>query len=1129
MKNKRRIALVLLGAAVLTALVIAAVFAEAVAIILLGLLQIAVLLLLVDTRRALSTRIFSAARKLERHLIGNMRGKLSKPAPAPLATAAVVAPMAESEVQRAAQSYGKEIRLIKASLIFDQEWYAAQVGSEFASLDRAIIHYLTRGRRGGFTPHPLFNQQWLVQDRWSAEGQDPLISYVRNEGGLWERSTSPLFDPSKLDAKLKKSDYGPLSAFLRDRGADWPLPYAVDAAFSREGLTLEEARVFLLERLTQWRAIEHAIAPTRGSAEPPQSSRALEQALNVFRRRAETPPLVSVILPTWNRAGSLRAALESITQQSYENWELIVADDGSIDDTALVLEAEAARDPRIKPLLLEHRGVSAARNSALAHARGAYVAFLDSDKVWEPDFLLSMVAFLEVHGHDAGYSVVEVSLNGKSLYRTTPATRESLRVANSIDQTAIVARRSLIDRTGGFDESLLRAVDYDLILSLSELTDLVQVPYVGVRYSEDDQDPNRISEAQSIAWNFYVRDRRRWVDTEIARIEPGLVSIIVDGARGGEDAQAAVANVAEHLGDVEAEIIVVPASTSWIALQSTWLVEFASVADVRVLPMAGGSDRPPLRINNALRSARGELVLVTTADHRFEEGTVADLVSEMEDSDAAAVHPVVLDSRRLISDAGVVYAPDGRDPVGLLAGLPAGWAAWESTAVAVPGASLPLLLRASTVRRITGLNTKLKQLWVDVDMSQRAARDESKPVVLSTSSTVQLREASVFGRREGSEADVRMFAALWPKAPQGSEEAMRAAGVAATFHGFTAISAPKAPSAWTSATWRPRDRQWAERVVDRPSEPLQWSIKTAAPADERAASWGDFHFANSLAAALRSLGHRASVDYGPNAERATANADDVVVNLRGLKDVQLPVGATSLIWVISHPDLVTAKELEAYDIRYAASLSWPRLVAEQWGVDVNPLLQCTDPERFYIDDQLVPEVQDRLLMVGNSRNQYRPAAWQTANAGMPVAIYGNGWEKFVDEKYIAGSYVPNEELRRYYRSAEWALNDHWADMREQGFISNRIFDVLASGGRLLTDDVEGLPELFPADVLPNGVATFSTPLELLAIAETGPAKYYDDDVLRKISDYVRSQHSFLARAGVMVEDVRRLRAQARPR
>ena len=85
--------------------------------------------------------------------------------------------------------------------------------------------------------------------------------------------------------------------------------------------------------------------------------------------------------------------------------------------------------------------------------------------------------------------------------------------------------------------------------------------------------------------------------------------------------------------------------------------------------------------------------------------------------------------------------------------------------------------------------------------------------------------------------------------------------------------------------------------------------------------------------------------------------------------------------------------------------------------------------------------------------------------------------------------------------------------------------MLASGGRLLTDDVEGLKGLFPAEILPNGVATFTAPVELLATVESGPAKFYDDERLRA-NLAARANRAFIrrARARVMLEDVRRQRA-----
>ena len=142
---------------------------------------------------------------------------------------------------------------------------------------------------------------------------------------------------------------------------------------------------------------------------------------------------------------------------------------------------------------------------------------------------------------------------------------------------------------------------------------------------------------------------------------------------------------------------------------------------------------------------------------------------------------------------------------------------------------------------------------------------------------------------------------------------------------------------------------------------------------------------------------------------------------------------------------------------------------------------------------------------------------------MPVAIYGTDWEDKVPAEAIRGDYIPNEELRRYYRGARWALNDHWPDMREQGFVSNRIFDVLASGGRLLTDDVTGLAEILPEGLLPHGIATFRSPAELLDIAKKGPEHFYDEESLQEVSAHVLRHHSFRARAEVMLDAVLRRR------
>ncbi len=102
-------------------------------------------------------------------------------------------------------------------------------------------------------------------------------------------------------------------------------------------------------------------------------------------------PLVSVIIPTYNRAEILSAAIESVLAQTYPNIELLVVDDGSEDGTAELMD----RYPQARYIVQQHAGQAAARNNGLAHAKGEIIASLDSDDLWYPDFLTCCVSKLE--------------------------------------------------------------------------------------------------------------------------------------------------------------------------------------------------------------------------------------------------------------------------------------------------------------------------------------------------------------------------------------------------------------------------------------------------------------------------------------------------------------------------------------------------------------------------------------------------------------------------------------------------------------------------------------------------------------------------------------------------------------
>ena len=115
-------------------------------------------------------------------------------------------------------------------------------------------------------------------------------------------------------------------------------------------------------------------------------------------------PRVSVVMPVYNSSPYLHEALDSVLAQSMEDWELLLADDGSTDDSFAVAEAYASRDPRIRVLHSERNlGVARTRNRGVAESRGEYIALLDSDDLWMPDKLEKQLALADSSGADMVY------------------------------------------------------------------------------------------------------------------------------------------------------------------------------------------------------------------------------------------------------------------------------------------------------------------------------------------------------------------------------------------------------------------------------------------------------------------------------------------------------------------------------------------------------------------------------------------------------------------------------------------------------------------------------------------------------------------------------------------------------
>jgi len=205
------------------------------------------------------------------------------------------------------------------------------------------------------------------------------------------------------------------------------------------------------------------------------------------------PPLVSVIIPTYNRGWTIKEAIDSVLEQDFRDYELIVVDDGSTDNTPDILKSCGNS---IAVLQQSNKGVSAARNSGIGVSAGQLIAFLDSDDLWLPQKLSRQIEFFNTHP-DAMINQTQ-ELWFRNGVRVNPKRRHhkfsgmiferSLELC-LVSPSAVMIRKNLFDKVGLFDENLPACEDYDLWLRVScrYAVSLIDTPLIIKRGGHDDQ------------------------------------------------------------------------------------------------------------------------------------------------------------------------------------------------------------------------------------------------------------------------------------------------------------------------------------------------------------------------------------------------------------------------------------------------------------------------------------------------------------------------------------------------------------------------------------------------------------------------------------------------------------------
>jgi glycosyltransferase involved in cell wall biosynthesis len=237
-------------------------------------------------------------------------------------------------------------------------------------------------------------------------------------------------------------------------------------------------------------------------------------------------PLVSVIVPTYNRAQAILVAIESILAQSYSRLEVIVVDDGSVDETANAIRGLIARSAsgpgktaEIRYLYQTNKGPSTARNAGIAVARGEWIAFLDSDDYWLPGKIEWQLRTIEKFKKECGACISDARLVDKSGSMDTSAFRlggkcykealgilpnATIDLANSVGgwwTQALIVRSDLAKQIGGFDAGLQFMEDRDFLFRLSLETSYcyVNLPLAVIDRTNTANDPN----ASVRAWDSF--------------------------------------------------------------------------------------------------------------------------------------------------------------------------------------------------------------------------------------------------------------------------------------------------------------------------------------------------------------------------------------------------------------------------------------------------------------------------------------------------------------------------------------------------------------------------------------------------------------------------------------------------
>ncbi|ESA33021.1 glycosyl transferase family 2 [Leptolyngbya sp. Heron Island J] len=357
----------------------------------------------------------------------------------------------------------RQILALKRCGLFSNEYYLINYPDVAESGYDPLIHYIERGYLEGRNPNLLFDSEYYLTENPDVRkaGINPLLHYAKY--GFKEGR-----DPSwKFNTKYYLETYP--DVFISGLN---PLYHYLHYGISEGRRTAPSSQSN--NHLTRSKQVNRFTFQAPQVDNPSKAFEKLDlESAKAFA--ASSSKSFSIIIPTWNRKATIGKSIDSVLAQSFQNFQVIVIDDGSTDNTKEYLQEHYSKylsDKKIIYFWQDHSGVSAARNLGLSVASGDWIAYLDSDNTWHKDYLLVTAAtFIQNSDCYTHYTSLNVTddISKRTFVRNRSFTWSELVKSNFIDLNVFSHHRRLYLELGGFDKSLTRLVDWDIILRYTKL------------------------------------------------------------------------------------------------------------------------------------------------------------------------------------------------------------------------------------------------------------------------------------------------------------------------------------------------------------------------------------------------------------------------------------------------------------------------------------------------------------------------------------------------------------------------------------------------------------------------------------------------------------------------------------